>query len=137
LEIGALGTIRINGGSYAYVGSAMNGLDARVARYLRPERARRWHIDYLVDCARLLDIVVAPCENSVECEVSRRLMLEWPVVPRFGSSDCRCPGHLFGPAPLKQLRASAYRAFSQCGIKPQPWEGLHNSGHAKGQKELP
>lgn len=119
LEVGSLGTICIAEGGYAYVGSAMNGLDARLRRYLRPERARRWHIDHLLDCARLLDIVVASCEKSVECEVSRSLMLEWPVVPGFGSSDCRCLGHLFGPAPLKSLRSSAYRALSHCGLKPQ------------------
>jgi Uri superfamily endonuclease len=134
---GALGVICLPGGAYAYAGSAMKGLDARVGRYLRPERARRWHIDYLLDCALLLEIVAAPCERSIECDVSRRLMEQWPVVPRFGSSDCRCPGHLFGPAPLKKLRSSVYLAFSHCGVDPCLWKKVHKTRHPRVRRALP
>lgn len=133
----ALGVVCLPAGAYAYAGSAKNGLDARVGRYLRPERARRWHIDYLLDNGRLREIVAAPCEISIECDVSRRLMEQWPVVPRFGSGDCRCPGHLFGPAPLKKLRSSVYLAFSHCGFDPCPWEKVHKTRRPRVRKELP
>jgi len=137
LRVGELGTICMARGAYAYVGSAMNGLDARIGRHLRPERARRWHIDYLLDSASPREVVAAPCEKSIECDMSRRLLEQWPVVPRFGSSDCRCQGHLYGPAPLKKLRSSVFLAINRCGIYPQCWEITHTPGQAKKQKEVP
>ena len=118
---GARGVVCLSRGAYAYVGSAMRGLNARISRHLRPERRHRWHIDYLLDHALPWEIVAACCERNIECDVSRRLLEQWPVVDRFGSSDCRCPGHLFGSAPLKKLRSSVCLAFSDCGLDPQPW----------------
>jgi Uri superfamily endonuclease len=39
-------------------------------------------------------LIQDPCEQ--ECKIARTLhgMFDLPV-PRFGASDCRCPGHLF------------------------------------------
>ena len=49
MKVGKLGVIRFNRGYYAYVGSAMNGIDARVGRHMRQDKKKHWHIDYLLE----------------------------------------------------------------------------------------
>ena len=48
LQVGALGEVSLEPGWYLYVGSARRHLEARLRRHLRPEKRRRWHIDYLL-----------------------------------------------------------------------------------------
>ncbi|NOQ37998.1 DUF123 domain-containing protein, partial [archaeon] len=48
-KIGALGKIRFCRGTYAYVGSAQNGLEKRIARHLSKKKSLFWHIDYLLN----------------------------------------------------------------------------------------
>ena len=48
LAVGALGTVTLERGWYAYVGSAARARDARVARHLAREKPLRWHADYLL-----------------------------------------------------------------------------------------
>ena len=55
IEVGRLGTFLFCRGEYAYVGSAMGGLDARVARHLRAEKKLHWHIDYLLERASVTE----------------------------------------------------------------------------------
>lgn len=98
LHIGALGRCNLPAGRYAYVGRAMRGLEARLARHLRREKARpRWHIDHLRARARLLALSVLPTSNpALECETASHLRAAGgrAEVPGFGSSDCACPSHL-------------------------------------------
>lgn len=80
IRVGALGAFKFPRGYYLYIGSALNGLSARVARHLanarrfdaqsmalrnlRGERLRQrrrgkkrfWHIDYLLEHARVVDV---------------------------------------------------------------------------------
>ena len=98
LEVGRLGTFRFDSGPYFYVGSAMGGLDGRLARHARGGPLR-WHVDYLLAKARLAGAWTVVSEDRLECRIAKALsqVLELPI-PRFGASDCRCPGHLFhGP----------------------------------------
>jgi len=110
LRIGALGVLEFPRGYYCYVGSAGRGLRARVGRHLRGTGAVRWHVDYL---RRRTAPVGALCWTDAavgECELSRRVgLLADGTVPRFGSSDCDCPGHLhyFRRSPVARLRALA------------------------------
>ncbi len=95
--VGRLGTFDFQAGRYAYVGSAMNGLEARIRRHLRPEKRRRWHIDYLLDGAAVAMVVAVPGGAELECAISWRLAAHTgsrQPVPKFGSSDCRCRSHL-------------------------------------------
>ena len=48
LKVGRLGRLSFKKGLYAYVGSGQVGLRARVARHLRRNKKRFWHIDYLL-----------------------------------------------------------------------------------------
>jgi sugar fermentation stimulation protein A len=94
---GALGDITYPRGFYLYVGSAKRGLAKRTERHRRIKKKLRWHIDYLRERADLHAIFPVRTSDDLECAMAARLgrMAGWRV-PRFGSSDCRCPSHLFG-----------------------------------------
>ena len=95
--VGALGTVELAAGTYAYTGSAFGpGGFARVDRHRELAAGDRtsthWHVDYLLahDAATVADVVTT-AERDVECAVARRLP-DGPI--GFGASDCDCDGHL-------------------------------------------
>jgi sugar fermentation stimulation protein A len=97
LRVGRLGRMRFPPGFYVYTGSAMGGLEARLARHRRRRKKLRWHIDYLLRAAELTDVVMIPTRQRIECSRHAQVMaLPGAVVvaPRFGSSDCGCSSHL-------------------------------------------
>ena len=97
MDIGRLGTFRFRRGEYAYVGSAMGGLDTRIARHLRTKKKRHWHIDYLLERASVTDVLEFESSTRIECDLSDALAsCEQSTTPvrRFGSSDCHCLSHL-------------------------------------------
>ncbi len=110
IRVGKLGSIFFSGGFYAYVGSAMNGLEARLARHLRCEKKFHWHIDYLLKQAAIREIVLYPSETRAECFLSRAMAGEFQSVSGFGSSDCRCASHLYFGDDLSKLRGVAVQA---------------------------
>jgi len=96
IRVGRLGAFRFPRGVYFYVGSAQRNLAARLARHGRRRKPLRWHIDYLSRYARLIGTMEFAGGRSRECALARRLAREFVLpVPGFGSSDCRCPAHLF------------------------------------------
>jgi sugar fermentation stimulation protein A len=105
IETGSLGRIAFPAGWYVYAGSARTGLSARVARHLRRSGKRlRWHIDYLTLRARSLRGLALASYENLECELAAALArIGGERIPGFGSSDCRCPGHLlrFASDPMK------------------------------------
>jgi len=103
IRVGRLGRFSFPAGWYIYTGSAMGGLEARIARHRRRRKRLHWHIDYLLARARLVDVVAIPTGESIECVRNRQVLAlseASVVVPRFGASDCRCRSHLvyFGAA---------------------------------------
>jgi len=121
VEVGRLGMLRFTSGTYAYVGSARRGIEARVRRHLRKEKRLRWHIDYLLahPAARVTAVYVRETPKRLECEVADALAAKCRVVPGFGSSDCRCKGHLFRCAPSRLCEL-----FSQPGFVKLELPGL-------------
>jgi len=101
VEIGALGVIQFRKGRYIYVGSALNGLDSRVLRHLNTSKgvynAIHWHIDYLLIEERVSveAAYVRLRDEKIECEIAGKVSRYGSGVKGFGSSDCRCNGHLF------------------------------------------
>jgi len=95
IVIGSLGKIFFRAGFYAYVGSGMSGLEARVRRHLRKKKKRFWHIDYLLEKARVADVIMIESKNKLECEIARRFSTHLISIKKFGSSDCKCNSHLF------------------------------------------
>ena len=95
IRIGRLGDITFDSGYYAYVGSAMRGLKQRISRHLRQEKKFHWHIDYLLEEANVLNVIACQSGNSIECLIANEIGKEYKVINGFGSSDCKCPGHLY------------------------------------------
>ncbi len=97
--IGRLGSLFFPRGHYLYVGSARGagGLKARLARHRRGTKYPRWHIDYLRCHANLVEIWAVESDQRLECLWAQQLAQLSPArpIPHFGSSDCRCPSHLF------------------------------------------
>ena len=101
LEIGSLGRIKFTKGFYIYIGSAFGpgGLVKRVERHFRNEKKLFWHIDYLLNSSSIEIVAVAWTANQqkLECLISQEIdKLSDLVTPihNFGSSDCKCTGHL-------------------------------------------
>jgi Uri superfamily endonuclease len=100
IVIGKLGKIDFPAGWYVYVGSAMGpgGLAARVGRHHRLRKKKHWHIDYLRPATRMEGCFVVSDPVRREHEWAKCLegaLLAGRPVGGFGSTDCRCPAHLY------------------------------------------
>jgi sugar fermentation stimulation protein A len=96
ISVAALGTLDFPGGWYVYAGSARKNLSRRMSRHLRKERKlKHWHLDYLTPCAKTIQALPIASYRNLECALAGDLRtLGGRTVKGFGSSDCRCPGHL-------------------------------------------
>jgi Uri superfamily endonuclease len=94
LTIGRLGRFDFPAGRYVYTGSAVRGLDARIARHLRREKRLRWHIDYLLH-APGVSVTGVIRSGRAECALNRATPGRI-AANGFGASDCRagCGAHL-------------------------------------------
>ena len=104
VKIGKLADILFPKGYYAYVGSAMRGIKARLRRHFASEKNYHWHIDYLLERANAIDALVIPGVLKYECIFARALDSRFVSFHGFGSSDCRCSSHLFFNSDERQLR---------------------------------
>jgi len=95
--VGKLGKFRFPAGYYVYTGSALNGLENRIARHRRKRKRLHWHIDYLLQYADIIDVITHVTTEKLECFYNSKIM-GLPgaqiIVPRFGASDCKCKAHL-------------------------------------------
>lgn len=112
LRIGRLGCFVFPRGYYTYTGSAKRGLASRLHRHIHGAPTQHWHIDYLRPYVRVLDWQTYATGVQPECQLNQSLLAAGQViVPRFGSSDCRCSSHLLhfkrARRPRWQLTASA------------------------------
>jgi Uri superfamily endonuclease len=101
VRIGALGLLPFERGRYIYVGSALNGLFARVKRHIRTSKGLfnsiHWHIDYLLKekDVRCEAVYLLFSEERIECDLARKIGSKVNTIKRFGCSDCKCKSHLF------------------------------------------
>jgi Uri superfamily endonuclease len=119
ISVGRLGPLFFASGYYAYVGSALNGLEARLIRHLRMGKKMHWHIDYLAQAARIQEAIWARTSRRIECRLSRYLGRRFSYINRFGASDCRCKSHLFFAGQKSDLLVAAQTALRTCGLVPQ------------------
>ncbi|MFW6176631.1 MAG: GIY-YIG nuclease family protein [Thermoplasmatota archaeon] len=103
IEVGAIGNINFDKGYYVYVGSAQNGLEARIERHLRDEKKIHWHIDYLLKESEIINIFVTDGDKELECKVADYLSHLIDPISDFGCSDCKCFSHLFYSENLDNL----------------------------------
>jgi len=95
IQVGKLGRIMFDCGWYAYSGSAMNGIGARIGRHLRHNKKFHWHIDFLLDHAVVDSVYTVESTRRLECVIANGLGFTLDSVPGFGCSDCRCESHLY------------------------------------------
>jgi Uri superfamily endonuclease len=116
ISIGRLGILHFAAGFYAYVGSALNGLEPRVNRHFKRDKKRHWHIDYLLDRAEIREAILIPAESRLECTLARALKEELTCILRFGSSDCHCQGHLFYALGKDEINFRVTEALAKLSI---------------------
>lgn len=106
MNIGSLGNIRFEGGIYAYIGSAQNNLEKRVARHFRRDKRSFWHIDYLLSGRhiKILEVFFKVAPKSEECRTAEMLRKVGEPIKGFGSSDCKCIGHLLKVSDYEKLK---------------------------------
>jgi Uri superfamily endonuclease len=114
--VGKLGYISFSKAFYAYVGSAMNGLEPRLARHLKDNNKSHWHIDYLLKEAKLMEIIVCPGDNKIECFLAQALAKEFQSIPNFGASDCKCQSHLYFAGEKSRLEAKVVEIAKQASL---------------------
>jgi len=97
IKIGKLGEVKFRVGRYLYIGSALNGIEKRVSRYLKKDKKIFWHIDYLLasDYIHIEHIYCLETSKKFECLLSKEIQNFATPVKGFGCSDCDCMSHLF------------------------------------------
>jgi len=120
IRVGKLGTILFPPGSYAYLGSALAGFKLRISRHLSGNKKPRWHIDYLLAHADVAAVILCETRRRLECLLARSLAGEIHFIPGFGSSDCRCHSHLFGPCNTESLNDAISRAIAEVVWPTEP-----------------
>ena len=113
ITVGRLGAISFPEGFYAYLGSALGGFKSRINRHLTEDKKPKWHIDYLLNEARVLQVILYETEQRLECLLSQALTNELPFIPDFGSSDCQCRSHLYFATHRPSLKMNINKAIAQ------------------------
>ncbi len=112
IGVGGVGLLQLDAGYYAYVGSAMRGLDSRIQRHLSSNKKHFWHIDYLLDHAQVVAVVKVPSCRRLECEIADLLAKKLLPILHFGCSDCSCQSHLFYARGLDEMHSAISWAIS-------------------------
>ncbi len=119
ITIGSRQGIYFSRGYYAYVGSAMSGFKSRLSHLFHGSKKRHWHIDYLLDKASIVGVILGEAEDRIECTIAQALSHQFDSIPGFGCSDCRCHSHLFFATDENQLKSRIMAALNSLGMKPR------------------
>ena len=127
LNVGKIGQFVFKPSYYAYVGSAMSGVQ-RLKRHLKnlkkgSVKNKHWHIDFIIPFCKSIGWVFAECsdpgkEENLAIYLSKKL----DYVEGFGASDSSAPSHLFKDINLNKLKSAVIKAFKLIGV-----ENLQNS----------
>jgi Uri superfamily endonuclease len=106
VTVGKLGTVTLDKGLYAYVGSAQKNLEKRVQRHMQKQKRVFWHIDYLLmlEQASLTEVFYKEEDKKEECRTAETLTKLGKPVKGFGCSDCTCKSHLIRIVNAQGLR---------------------------------
>jgi len=125
ITVGRLKAVHFPGGYYAYVGSAMGGFKSRLNRHTKGGKKPHWHIDYLLQKASITKIILCQTEDRLECTIAQALSRQFDSIPGFGSSDCKCPSHLFFTTEEKKMLSRIMSNIDLLGIKPRLVQDLN------------
>ena len=120
IRVGSLGVVRFQAGYYVYVGSALGGFKSRLNRHLRKDKKSKWHIDYLLQKADIKSVIICETEERVECAIAKALSRRFDSISDFGSSDCRCPSHLFFAD--VEMEREIMKILNSLGLKPRVFD---------------
>lgn len=98
ITVGKLGEYIFPAGYYYYVGTAQRRLHSRLKRHLSKNKKLRWHIDYLIDKAKVIKYYTWNVGRDQECilsQVLKNFLGGDAIIPGFGASDCKCKSHLY------------------------------------------
>lgn len=79
----------------------------------------RWHIDYLLPHGEITAVVAAVTGRRVECRLAAFMAGQFRTMRRFGSSDCRCAGHLFHGGDRVDLLRALLDAVRSVDCRPK------------------
>ncbi len=125
IQVGRIGKVIFSPGHYVYIGSARGpgGVRARLSRHCRKSKPRRWHIDYLGNIMHPVCAWISYDPKHLEHDWAR-IVSKMPgtsPVNRFGSSDCKCPTHLFhthATPDFKAFKRTAGDGVTLCKMTP-------------------
>ncbi|MCW3136416.1 MAG: GIY-YIG nuclease family protein [Canidatus Methanoxibalbensis ujae] len=124
IEIGhARRVMEFRRGYYAYIGSALSGLDRRIERHMRDDKKLHWHIDFMLAAqpVRIVMVFVGRTEERKECEIAAHMSAVMEPVKGFGCSDCSCISHLFFSPHLNTLISAVRSSFLAAGVDVSPF----------------
>ena len=119
IQIGSLLDIYFPSGYYAYVGSAMGGLESRLNRHLKQDKKLHWHIDYLLQKASISDIITCQSIQKVECDIAQAVNHQFNSIPGFGATDCHCRSHLFFSPNKVRLKSTIMTIIKSLAMEPK------------------
>jgi Uri superfamily endonuclease len=117
ITVGSLHALCFSRGYYAYVGSAMGGFKPRLNHHLKQNERPRWHIDYLLQKASIVGIMLCETKERAECTIAQALKHRFHSIAGFGSSDCRCGSHLFFAAKERQMKSGVMTVLNLLGYQ--------------------
>lgn len=115
--VGKQGMIPFEKGYYAYVGSALSGLEPRIRRHLDSQKKLHWHIDYLLVHAEIKQVFIKESTEREECNLADAFIQVLHAISGFGCSDCACHSHLF-VGPIETMMQTA----TYLQMKPYPMD---------------
>ena len=122
IQIGKLGKLHFKKGFYAYIGSALGtGGFKRVERHFNvaagKNPTRKWHIDYLLAKSKIIQAILLPTEDAIECKLARRLkkISGISIISGFGCTDCTCETHLIYAE--NEIKSMIIETCNDIGIK--------------------
>jgi len=108
ITVGKLASFSFPPGYYLYVGSAQGGLTSRVKRHIRGGKKLHWHIDYLRQEAKVVEVWYLVSDERLECrwyQAAAGMPQAQVPLAGFGSSGCGCHSHLLYFASTPSLEA--------------------------------
>jgi Uri superfamily endonuclease len=132
IDIGKLGSTNFHQGMYLYIGRGSgksSSIQNRVKRHISIIKNKFWHIDYLTSNPKV-DVkaaITAVTGEITECQLAQTLLRDLKAeqtVRGFGSSDCRCTGHLLylplhkKQVDFKEIVDSITKTFEKMGLTP-------------------
>lgn len=118
--VGRLGSLTFDRGTYLYIGSALHNLEKRIARHRSDTKRLHWHIDYLLQAATIVKVLIIETDTRIECLLNTTISQLYPVdviVKGFGSSDCHCVTHLWKMASQAKPSEKELEAVIQNSIR--------------------